>query len=350
MSRVFLFLLPLALAATAPQKTKSGSKPLPKPKVATKPSPATKSSPSPKPLAPTVDPKVLQKVLASAGAPAPATESGLTSAMVEAVAAGKGRIDYSQGVARAVGLGALRPPTLTRSRAQDTLDARDAALADALRTLTMAVQQVRVTADSRVSNYTLKSDEVRLKLAGIIKNAEVVEEKLLPESGIYRMVVQVPLVGANSVAEAVGAASAPRVAAEPRENEPEKPREPFAPGMPAPLGVAYTGLIVDCRGLGLKSSPSPKLWSERGDEVFGTITVSDDFLQDQGIVAYPRSLEAARNCTRIGDRPLIVRARRCHDATSCEPLVSHSDAQRIREANRESKFLERCAVVFVTDF
>lgn len=347
MSRVILFLLPLALAATAPQKAKSGAKPLPKPKVSAKPT--SKSVPSPKPLAPTVDPKVLQKVLASAGTPAPATESGLTSAMVEAVAAGKGRIDYSQGVARAVGLGALRPPTLARSRAQDTLDARDAALADALRTLTMAVQQVRVTADSRVSNYTLKSDEVRLKLAGIIKNAEVVEEKLLPESGIYRMVVQVPLVGANSVAEAVGAASAPRVAAEPREKAPEKPRDPFAPGMPAPSGVAYTGLIVDCRGLGLKSSPSPKLWSERGDEVFGTITVSEDFLQDQGIVAYPHSLEAARRSARIGERPLIVRARRCHDATHCEPLISHSDAQRIREANQESKFLERCAVVFVTD-
>jgi hypothetical protein len=133
------------------------------------------------------------------------------------------------------------------------------------------------------------------------------------------------------------------------EKEPVKPRDPFAPGMPAPAGVSYTGLIVDCRGLSLRSSPSPKLWSERGEEVFGTISVPDDFLQDQGIVAYPHSLEAARNSARIGVRPLVIRARRCHDATRCEPLISQSDAQRIQEANQESKFLERCAVVFVTD-
>ena len=141
MSRATLFLLPLALSATAaPQRSKSGTKPAPKPTVSA-PKPTAKSGksvgkvapkPTPKPLTPVVDPKALQQVLAQAGAPAPVTESGLTSAMVEAVAAGKGRIDYGQGVARAVGLGALPPPTLTRSRAQDTLTARDAALADAL--------------------------------------------------------------------------------------------------------------------------------------------------------------------------------------------------------------------------
>lgn len=357
MSRVILFLLPLALvAAVSPksalsQRSKGGSKPAPK----TKPAPkSAKPTPTPAPKAPPaiVDPKALQQVLASAGSPAPATESGLTSAMVEAVAAGKGRIDYSQGVARAVGLGALPPPSLTRSRAQDTLTARDAALADALRTLAMALQQVRVTADSRVSNYTLKSDDVRLKLAGVVKNAEVVEEKLLPESGIVRVIVQVPLTGVGSVAEAVGAPTdeAPKTeTGKGSLSEIAKPTSPHAPGAPAPAGATYTGLIVDCRGLGLKSSPSPKLWSERGEEVYGTVSVSDEFLQEQGIVAYPRSLEAARNTPRVGARALVIRARRCHDSTRCEPVISNSDAQRIQEANGESKFLERCAVVFVTD-
>ncbi|WP_309710906.1 hypothetical protein [Armatimonas sp.] len=352
-SLLLLPLLPLAFAAAVPQKSARKPtvvKPTPKPAPKATGKPTPKPASTAKPVLPTpaaVDPKLLQQALAGAGAATPATESGLTSAMVEAVAAGKGRIDYGQGFARAIGLGALPPPSLSRSRAQDTLTARDAALTDALRTLSMSVQQVRVSASSRVSNYTLKSDEVRVKLAGLIKSAEVIEEKLLPEAGIYRVIVQVPLVGAGSVAEAVG------VASESKSNivteSLREPKNPYAPGAPAPGGVLYTGLIVDCRGLGLTSSPSPKLWSERGDEVFGTISVSNDFLQEQGIVAYPRSFDTAQSSPRIGSRPLIIRARRCRDAARCEPLISASDAQRIREANLESKFLERCAVVFVTD-
>ncbi|WP_395146280.1 hypothetical protein [Armatimonas sp.] len=290
-----------------------------------------------------MDPKLLQQVLAGAGGST--STSSEKAALVEAVASGKGRIDYSQGIARAVGLGALPPPSTTRSRAQDTLLARDAARADALQTLTMALQQVRVRGESRVSSYTNTANSgVRLKLAEVVKSAEVLEEKLLPEAGIFRVIVQVRLIGAGSVSEAIGVPIETKTA-----TEQDKPRESFTPGTPAPPGVAFTGLIVDCRGLGLKSSPCPKLWNESDEEVFGTITVSDEFLQDQGIVAYPHSLEAARNSSRIGARPLIVRARRCRDSTRCEPILSASDAQRIQEANSESKFLERCAVVFVAD-
>ena len=347
-SRAFLILLPLALAMSPSQKSKPTQKPkLPLTKAATKPTPKPKAAPTPKPAAisPALDPKVLQQALASAGGTVTTTaESGVSSAMVEAVATGKGRIDYGQGVARAIGLGALPPPSLTRSRAQDTLAARDAAFADALRTLSMSVQQVRVSADSRVSNYILKSDDVRLRLAGVIKSAEVVEEKLLADAGIYRVIVQIPLVGAGSVAEAVGTAPVSDTSVEVRH-----PRDPYAPGAPAPAGVTYTGLIIDCRGLRLQSSPSPKLWSERGDEVFGTVSVSADFLQDQGIVAYPHSLDDAKNSPRIGARPLILRARRCRDTTRCEPILSALDTQRLQEANGESRFLERCAVVFLMD-
>lgn len=367
-SRVLLLLLPLALAAALPQKPQLMSKPTtklaaspkptptpaPKSKKASsvkaspakpaliKPAPKPTPKPTPKPVSssPAMDPKLLQKALASAGAAVPATESGFTSAMVEAVAAGKGRVDYGQGVARAIGLGALPPPSLSRSRAQDTLTARDAALADALRTLSMAVRQVRVSANSRVSNYILKSDDIRLKLDGVIKNAEVIEEKLLPEAGIYRVIIQVPLVGAGSVSEAVGVASESAVTI-------ERTRDPHAPGAPAPPGATYTGLIVDCRGLDLNSSPSPKLWSEQGEEVFGTILVSADFLQEQGIVSYPRTFRDAQSSARVGPRPLVVRAYRCRDTTRCEPMLSRSDVQRIREANSDSKFLERCAVAFV---
>jgi hypothetical protein len=131
------------------------------------------------------------------------------SAGVEVVAAGKGRINYEAGVVKATGLGALAPPSLSRSRAQDTLDARQAALADALRTLALAVGQVRVNANTRVRNYVLQDDEVRLRVDDVVKSAQVIEEALSSKTGVYRVVVQVPLSRSGSVSEAVGVGDAP---------------------------------------------------------------------------------------------------------------------------------------------
>lgn len=279
------------------------------------------------------------------------------SARVEIVAAGRGRINYEAGVAKAVGLGALAPPTLSRSRAQDTLDARKAAFSDALRTLALAAGRVRVTADTRVENLVLKSDDVRLRVEGVLQQAQVVEEALSP-AGVYRIVVQVPLTGAGSLAEAVGAGdNAPEdfpgpirnVAAHKSVVAPEAPKPTLGLEVPIPDGATYTGLVVDCRELDVVACMSPKLFDTRGKEVYGTLKVSPDYAIEPGIVGYPRSMEAALRSPRAGDRPLRVRAVRCADDHHFFPVIRREDAERIRDANQHDKFLERTAVVFVVD-
>lgn len=274
------------------------------------------------------------------------------SASVEIVAAGRARINYEAGVVKATGLGALAPPTLSRSHAQDALDARQAAVADALRTLAVAVGRVRVTASTRVENLVVKNDEVRLRVDGVLEHAQVIEEAASP-SGIYRVVVQVPLTGAGSVAEAVGigqadAPAAPDPAAEKPAPEPAKPE--YGLDAPVPAGATYTGLIVDCRGLGIVPCMSPKLY-ERGsdDEVYGTLPVSPEYANEVGIVGYPRSLEGALRLARVGDRPLVVRAIGCADQNRFCPILSRKDAERVRAANQNDRFLQRTAVVFIVD-
>lgn len=133
MVHAILLFLTFSLVSAVPQKSKSEKT---KPPPRSTPKPAVKSAPLPVPAV--MDSKVLQQALAGAGG-ASSTPPG-RGALVEAVASGKGRIDYSQETARAVGLGALPPPSTTRSRAQDMLVARDAARADARQALTMALQ------------------------------------------------------------------------------------------------------------------------------------------------------------------------------------------------------------------
>jgi hypothetical protein len=273
------------------------------------------------------------------------------AAAVEIVAAGRGRINYEAGVVKAIGLGALAPPTLTKSRSQDILDAREAALNDALRSLGMAAARVRVTADTRVANYLLKSDEIRVRVEALLRSAEVIEEKVLPTSAVYRVVVQTRLTGPNSLLEAITPPPAEEAARPTPEATPapEPTPDPNAPGMPAPEGAAYTSLLVDCRGLNVTACMSPKLYEEDGTEVYGTMKISADYVIDTGIVSFPRSMSEARHTSRVGSHPLIVRAHYVRDQNRFCPVISHEDAERARAANADSHFFERTAVLFLLD-
>ena len=278
------------------------------------------------------------------------------AAAVEIVAEGQGRINYAAGVIKSIGLGAIAPPSLTKSRSQDILDAREAAIGDAIRTLGLAVSQVRVTADTRVSNYILKNDLIRTRIEGVLRNATILEEKILPKSGVYRVVVQAQLTGQNSLLTAIEPAPSKIVPVVAFKTEPvERPApaivrpDPLAPGMPAPADAEYTSLIVDCRGLGVVSCMSPRVFDTDGGEVYGTMHVSPDYVVETGIAAFPRSLSAARRCSRAGEHPLVVRATGLADRNRFYPVIKSEDAERVRRANKSSHFFERTAVILLLD-
>lgn len=332
---------------------------------------AVKPAPKSPPKAPV---KPVAKVASGAGAkpgvkpgvkpPAPPAQpvmppDNLQATAVEIVAAGKGRINYDAGIVKAIGMGAIARPTIKKSRAQDVLDAREAAVADALRNLSMAISRVRVTSSTRVENYILKSDEIRVRIDTIIRGATVVEEKVLPTSAVYRVVLQVRLTGPDSLLDAIEAAEANArraavaeggVRPDPLMGSVTRPApSPFSPGMPAPDGAEYTGLIIDCRGLRVVSIPAPKLYDDGGREVYGTIRVSPEYVNEVGIVGYPRSMDAARRSSRAGDRPLVIRALRVSDGSRFHPVISRRDAERARQANESGHFFERTAVIFLVD-
>ena len=277
------------------------------------------------------------------------------AAAVEIVAAGRGRINYEVGVIKAIGLGAIAPPTLKKSRSQDILDARDAAVNDAIRSLSIAVSQVRVTADTRVSNYVMKNDDIRLRVEAMLRNAEVVEEKILPKSGVYRVVVQARMSGGrNSLLAAIGDAPAlpamrpsPAPLATPAPLP--SPESDNAPGAPAPPNVEYTSLIVDCRGLRMSACMSPRLYDTHGNEVYGTMKIAPEYVIETGIASFPRSMTEALRCNRTGCKPLIVRATGVADDNRFYAVIRPHDAERARAANQSSRFFERTAVVFLLD-
>ena len=129
---------------------------------------------------------------------------------------------------------------------------------------------------------------------------------------------------------------------------PLKPAAPTATTAPAkivPTGSAvggYTGVIIDCTGLGLRPAMSPVIKAENGQPIYGYKNLDVDKIVASGMASYAHSDAEA---TRAGANPLRLRAVSVdHNAN---PVLSASDANRLLLENSASGFLDATNVVFL---
>ncbi|MBQ9497353.1 MAG: hypothetical protein IJR52_07250 [Selenomonadaceae bacterium] len=107
----------------------------------------------------------------------------------------------------------------------------------------------------------------------------------------------------------------------------------------------YTGLVVDCRGLGLKTAASPVIKNINGTKIYGHKDLDIDKIISVGMVDYVNDPE---KISRAGSHPLIVKAVAL-DNFNCNPVVSIEDSNRILIENYATKFLKELSVVFLFD-
>lgn len=107
----------------------------------------------------------------------------------------------------------------------------------------------------------------------------------------------------------------------------------------------YTGLIVDCRGLGLKTAMSPVIKNINGTKIYGHKNLDIDKIIEMGMVDYVDNLESV---DRAGTNPLIIKAIALENFNS-DPVVSLEDSNRILVENYATKFLKTLKVVFLYD-
>ena len=107
----------------------------------------------------------------------------------------------------------------------------------------------------------------------------------------------------------------------------------------------YTGLVVDCRGLGLKTAASPVIKNINGTKIYGHKNLDIDKIISQGMVDYVSDPE---KISRAGSHPLIVKAVALENF-NCNPVVSIEDSNRILIENYVTKFLKELSVVFLFD-
>ncbi len=245
-----------------------------------------------------------------------------------------------------------------------------AATVDAYRLIAEEVNGVQIDADTTVENSISTSDIIKTKVKGVVKGAKVVSRSV-DGNGYYHVVMELPVYGgSNSLAAAV-LPQVPQqgflppsdiipvdkiagVALKPESTE----ANAAAPTVPATQVPAvnqatvgnlygatgqYTGLIVDCSGMGLQTAMAPAIVTEGRKIVYGLEKFSREQVLNRGYVGYSKS--ATEGVGRAGSNPMVIKAEGIE--RFCNPVISKEDAAKILAENQMNGFLSAGNVVFV---
>lgn len=274
---------------------------------------------------------------------------------------------WDGGNIRAEGLGIAPVGT---SGTQAAALARRAAITDAYRQLAEQIQGVNVDAATTVENLMVTNSTVRTHVSALIKGAKIVAEKV-QKDGSCTVTLEIPIYGADSLAGTVFAPNKTReswavpgsvytpyspsaydttgsgtydrgktTAAAPAQRTPATSSAESAPKGHAVGG--YTGVIIDCTGLGLRPVMSPVIKAENGRPIYGYKNLDSDKVVANGMASYARS---DADATRAGTNPLRLRAIAVDSGAN--PVLSAHDANRLLLENGASGFLDATNVVFV---
>ncbi|MBR0102679.1 MAG: LPP20 family lipoprotein [Selenomonadaceae bacterium] len=256
--------------------------------------------------------------------------------------------NWNTGTIQVTGMG-VSNPALARTSAHASMMARRAAVADAYRQLAEAVQGVQVDAETTVEQMMLTSDIVKTRVSAVIRGARIVDEGELAGGG-YSVTMEIPLFGGNGgLAETVIERPTyvePIPMPAPDYRPPVDYTPPTIPDYQPPRRSSggYTGLVVDCRGLGtLNPVMSPVIKDESGAKIYGHKNLDYDRIIREGMATYAQDMSQA---SRAGSNPLIVRAVRLDDLNA-NPVLSMEDSNMVLYENKSSHFLEDIAVVFL---
>jgi len=117
---------------------------------------------------------------------------------------------------------------------------------------------------------------------------------------------------------------------------------------PGPEAKGYTGLVVDCRGLGIERSMNPKIVSEDGTQVYpdSKNLPPIEVILERGIVSYVRNVA---DSPRAGERPLEIKAVGVQGAAHDIAVIANADRDLILQEEPKGHFVADWRVTFLID-
>ncbi|MBF2054480.1 MAG: hypothetical protein IGS03_13615 [Candidatus Sericytochromatia bacterium] len=240
-------------------------------------------------------------------------------------------INWTEGLIQVTGSGS--PPDRGNLH-QRRLMAERQALTDAFRQLAEVTQSLRVDAETLVRDYTLESPMLKEQVSNLVKNAQRLDTRYL-DNGTIEVDLALKLYNSSGL------------------NGILQPQKHIVPPPPVTLEADpqpgdYTGVIVDCRGLGLEAALSPAILAQSGGELYlSELPFDPDYVINQGIVGYAHSLSQARQNRRVGSKPLIIKGLSTSGAYRADVIISDIDTRRLLGLEAQGKVLSQAKVIFV---
>lgn len=267
----------------------------------------------------------------------------MTMLFSTAFAAADGGVDWTENKVTAIGTGVA--PSNALNAAQARMLARRAAIVDGYRNLAETVKGVNIDGETTIEMNMVTNDTVTSKVTAFIQGARIVSERATADGG-YEVTLEVPMFGvSNSLAGAV--------MQKPAEKEAFPAVSSLAGSLASdPTAYAsatvqkegnYTGLIVDCRGLGLQPVMSPVIKNASLQPIYGYKNLDYDLVVAKGMAGYATDMSKA---SRAGARPLVVKPVRL-DGHNANPVLSNADADKVLVENAATHFLDQTNVVFL---
>jgi len=267
-------------------------------------------------------------------------------------------VNWSNQTIRATGIGSP-PPNLPP--AAQRANAIRAAKADAWRNLIETIKGVYLNSETTVQNSMVESDFIKVKVEGTLRNFKEVEGPRYLSDGSVEVVVEVPLTGQVLDALLPGQFGGGQFMTGgqmvcPTCGQPWPHGKPVPAGVnlqqtggaqPAAAGGTYTGLIIDCKGLGIRPAMAPKIVDEAGNEIYGSKFVSREWAVEIGMVGYDKDLMRAKQNDRVTNNPLVIKALQAGGANKTDVVISAADASLIHQAAANQNFLDKCKVMFI---
>jgi hypothetical protein len=271
-----------------------------------------------------------------------------------------GTVDWSAQLVRATGIGSPNP---NMPETAQRAGAIEAAKRVALRNLLETVLGMSLDSETTVQNYVVTNDVINTRVRGCVRGFTVIDTKYM-STGDVEVTVEIPITGVLSDALlpqqmggapiiATGTALCPVCG------------QPWPAGKPVPAGVtliqspgatpaqttggAYTGLVIDAKGLGIKPAMAPKLLDESDQEIYGSKYVDREWAVQIGMVGYDKDVNRARTNDRVTNNPLVVKGMRATGASKADIVISNADAAMVRNAAASQNFLDKCKVMFIVD-
>ena len=208
-----------------------------------------------------------------------------------------------------------------------------AAIMDAQRNFLEVTKGAIVDSRSTIEDFVLKSDVINSQVRGVAKNFTVVDTAYF-DDGSIEVTLQFSMEGEllNAVLpQDMGTGATPTAAP------------------PAAPGKAYSGLIVDARGLNVRPALAPKVLDENGKEVYGSSYVSREYAVQQGMVGYAKDPDKAASNERVSPDALLVKGIKADGPNKTDIIISNNDASALLAISENLNFLRKCKVIVLVD-